>query len=210
MLRNLLPKRPVFFDLFSRHAALCVEGSHLLRELLEDLGSPGTADRVARIHAAEHQADAICQETMESLHRSFVTPIDRGDIHCISSQLDDVMDHIEAVAQRVELYGIVAPTPEIAAMAEHLVSIVEATKATVDALSRKTDGPEIRALCTAVKTVEKENDRLLRRATARLFREEQDPKMLIKWKEIYENLEDAIDRCEDVANVIEGVVLENA
>ncbi len=210
MLRRLLPKRPVFFELFSRHAALCVDGADLLRELLGNLGAGSTADRVARIHAVEHEADAICQETMEALHRSFVTPIERSDIHCISSQIDDVLDHIEAVAQRIELYGVVTPTPEIAPMAAHLVEIVEALKKTVDALGQKVDGAGIRRLCGTVKRVEKENDRLLRRATARLFREENDPKMLIKWKEIYENLEDAIDRCEDVANVIEGVVLENA
>jgi predicted phosphate transport protein (TIGR00153 family) len=200
----------MFFELFSRHAGLCVEGAHLLRELLDNLGGPATTDRVARIHAAEHAADTICQETMEALHRSFVTPIERSDIHRISSQLDDILDHIEAVAQRVELYGVVAPTPEIGLMAVHLVDIVGALKRTVDTLGKPTNGPEIRALCNEVKRVEKENDRLLRRATARLFREEQDPKMLIKWKEIYENLENAIDRCEDVANVIEGVVLENA
>lgn len=210
MLRNLLPKRPVFFELFSRHADLCVGGARLLRELLADLGSSATSERVARIHAAEHQADTICQETMEALHRSFVTPIERGDIHRISSQLDDIMDHIEAVAQRVSLYQVDTPTPEIGDMAEHLVRVVEALKATVDALAKKASSSEIRALCGAVKAVEKENDRLLRRAIARLFREEQDAKTLIKWKEIYENLEDAIDRCEDVANVIEGVVLENA
>lgn len=120
------------------------------------------------------------------------------------------MDHIEAVSQRLWLYEIERPTPEIGEMAGNLVDAVKAMKVMVDALSNTRDPERMRALSTAVKAVEKTNDRLLRRATARLFKEEQDPKTLIKWKEIYENVEDAIDRCEDVANLIEGVALENA
>jgi hypothetical protein len=95
-------------------------------------------------------------------------------------------------------------------MAAHLVDATRAVKATVDALGRSPNPLHVRELCRAVKQAEKENDRVLRRATARLFKEEQDAKTLIKWKEIYEDLEQAIDRCEDVANVIEGVVIENA
>ncbi len=208
VLRRLLPKKPEFFELFSRHAALGVEGARLLEALVGDLQH--VEERAKRIREIEHDADGVCQQTMELLHSSFITPIERADIHLISSRLDDIMDHVEATAQKLWLYEITVATPEVAEMSQCLVRATEAVRKTVDALSDLRDPDRIRALCNDVKAVEKENDRLLRRATARLFKEEQDPKMLIKWKEIYENIEDAVDRCEDVANVVEGVVLENA
>ncbi len=208
MLGRLLPKKNEFFGLFSKHAALCTEGAELLRDLLRD---PSNAEAgYQRIHAVEHEADRVCQETMEMLHSSFITPIDRSDIHMLSSRIDDIMDHIEATAQRIWLYEIAQPTPEMLEMSENVVRATEAMKAAVDGLGGKVAPGRMRELCVNVKTVEKENDRVLRRATARLFKEELDARALIKWKEIYEDVEGAIDRCEDVANVVEGVVLENS
>jgi len=208
MLGRLLPKKTEFFGLFSKHAALCAQGAELLRDLLRD---PRNAEAgYQRIHAVEHEADRVCQETMEMLHSSFITPIDRSDIHLLSSRIDDIMDHIEATAQRIWLYEIAQPTPEMLEMSENVVRATEAMVAAVDGLGGKLAPGRMRELCVNVKTVEKENDRVLRRATARLFKEELDARALIKWKEIYEDVEGAIDRCEDVANVIEGVVLENS
>jgi len=204
---KLLPRKPEFFALFSQHAELCVEGARLLQTLLRE--PPAGEAYVAEIHAVEHRADAVCQQTMEMLHRSFITPIERGDVHRLSSQLDDIMDHIEATAQCVSLYEIREPLPEVLEMAENVVRATQATKAVVDGLGEGMDGDRMRELGRAVKIVEKENDRVLRRATARLFKEQSDPKLLIKWKQIYEDVEAAIDRCEDVTNTIEGVVLEN-
>ena len=207
MLARLLPKKTQFFALFSRHARLCVEGARLLAELL---AKPGNGkERYERIHAVEHEADRVCQETMETLHSTFVTPIDRSDIHELSRRLDDIMDHIEATAQRIWLYEIDEPTPEVVEMGANLVRATEALQSAVDALAGRLEDPRMRAYCAAVKLAEKENDRVLRRATARLFKEESDARTLIKWKEIYEDVERAVDFCEDVANVIEGVVLEN-
>jgi uncharacterized protein len=209
MLRKLLPRAKVdFFALFSQHAALSRRAAGMLRDLLDDLGR--AEEHSNRIRAVEHEADALCQQAMESLHRTFVTPIERGDLHALASRLDDVTDHVESAAQRLWLYEIRTATPEVREMVGHLCDATQAVAQTVDALSGRRDADRIRALCRAVKDVEKQNDRLLRRATAKLFREEQDAKTLIKWKEIYESLEAAIDGCEDVANVIEGVVLENA
>jgi hypothetical protein len=207
MLGKLLPRKTEFFALFSRHAGLCVEGARLLRELIAK--PDDSKEGYERIHAVEHEADRVCQTTMETLHSTFVTPIDRSDIHALSSRLDDIMDHIEATAQRIWLYEIAAPTPELLEMGANLARATEALKTAVDALAGRLEATHMRGLCAAVKLVEKENDRVLRRATARLFKEETDPLALIKWKEIYEDVERAIDRCEDVANVIEGVVLEN-
>jgi predicted phosphate transport protein (TIGR00153 family) len=208
MLGRFLPKKTEFFALFSRHAQLCVDGARLLAELLDT--PAGAKDRYEKIHAVEHEADRVCQETMETLHRTFVTPLDRSDIYELSSRLDDIVDHIEATAQRVWLYEIERPTAEVIEMGRNLVRATEALSAAVDALPKLSDAAHIRESCTAVKAAEKEHDRVLRRATARLFKEESDARMLIKWKEIYEDVERAVDRCEDVANVIEGVVLENS
>ena len=208
MLSRLLPQKTEFFDLFSQHAACSVEGARLLQDFLA--APAGAEEQARRIRAVEHQADELCQRTMEMLHRSFITPIDRGDIHRISTRLDDIMDHIESTSQRVWLYEVGRATDEAKEMAGHLVAATTAMKAVVDALAARLDAPAIRRLCAGVKNAEKENDRLLRKATARMFREEQDPKNLIKWKEIYDDVESAIDCCDDVANVVEGVVLENA
>jgi predicted phosphate transport protein (TIGR00153 family) len=208
MLRWLLPRRTGFFELFSRHAELGVEAAQLLQQLLADL--PKAEEHANRIRAVEHEADKVCQQTMEMLHRSFITPIDRGDIHRISSRLDDVLDNIEATSQCLWLYEIRAELPEVREMSANLLAATEALKRAVESLSTRIDAERTRALCAAVKQVEKRNDRLLRGATARLFREAGDPRTIVMWKEIYANIEEAIDRCEDVANVIEGVVLENA
>ena len=208
MFKGLLPKKTEFFALFSRHAELSVEGARLLQTMFQDLAH--AEQHAAAIHAVEHAADAVCQQTMELLHSSFITPIERGDIHRISSHLDDILDHIEATAQKLWLYEVREARAESLEMTQHLVDATRATKATVDALASRPTNEHMRELSRAVKQVEKQNDRLLRGATARLFHEEQDPKTLIKWKEIFEDLEGAIDRCEDVANVIEGVTLENA
>lgn len=208
MLRRLLPKKPVFFDLFSQHAALGVQGALMLQELI---AKPDQAeDQATRIRAVEHEADAVCQRTMELLRSSFITPIDRGDIHDLASRLDDILDLIEETARCIWLYEISAARPEALIMAGHLVDATRATKAVVDAMAGRPTPAHTAELARAVKQVEKQNDRVLRTATARLFAEEQDAKTLIKWKEIYAQLEAAIDRCEDVANLIEGVVLENA
>jgi predicted phosphate transport protein (TIGR00153 family) len=208
MLGRLLPQRSEFFEFFSKHAALSVEGAKLLQSMLGDLAR--AEDYSQRIKSVEHDADTIAHQTLETLHKSFITPIERGDIHLMASRLDDILDYIEAASQRLWLYEIKDASAESKEMARVLVRSTEAVALAVGALSNLRDTPRIRAACVEINRLENECDTLLRLATARLFREERDPVMIIKWKEIYENMEDATDRCEDVANVIEGVVLENA
>jgi predicted phosphate transport protein (TIGR00153 family) len=208
MLGAILPKKLEFFDFFSKHAALTVEGAKLLQTLLSDLHN--VEEQAKKIKAIESDADKVAHETMDMLHRSFITPIERGDIHRIVSRIDDILDYIEAASQRLWLYEIKEATPEAKEMARVLVRSAEAVKNTIDSLKDLKDAERIRAACIEINRLENECDTLLRLATARLFKEERDPLMVIKWKEIYENIEDATDRCEDVANVIEGVVIENA
>lgn len=208
MLGAILPKKTEFFDLFSKHAALTVDGAKLLSALLGDLHN--VEEQAKKIKAVESEADKVAHQTLEMLHRSFITPIERGDIHRIVSRIDDILDYIEAASQRIWLYEIKEATPEAKEMARVLLRSTEAVKATVDSLPNLKESEKIRASCIEINRLENECDTLLRLATARLFKEERDPLMVIKWKEIYENIEDATDRCEDVANVIEGVVIENA
>src|SRR5262245_33132217 len=132
MLGRLLPKKSEFFALFSRHAQLCVDGARLLEDLLT--APAGAKDRYDKIHAVEHEADRVCQQAMETLHSTFITPIERGDIYELSSRLDDIMDHVEATAQRVWLYEIDRPTVEVLEMGANLVRATEALKIAVDAL----------------------------------------------------------------------------
>jgi len=208
MLGALLPKKTEFFELFARHAALSVEGARLLAALLDNLTH--VEEQAKHIKKVESDADSIAHQTLDLLHRTFITPIERGDIHRIVSRLDDILDYIEAASQRIWLYEITESTPEAKEMARVLMRSTEAVKATVDALPGLKHPEQIRRACVEINRLENECDTLLRLATARLFKEERDPVMVIKWKEIYENIEDATDRCEDVANVIEGVVIENA
>jgi predicted phosphate transport protein (TIGR00153 family) len=208
MLGAILPKKTEFFDLFSKHAALTVEGAKLLQALLGDLRN--VEEQAKKIKMVESDADKVAHQSIEMLHRSFITPIERGDIHRIVSRIDDILDYVEAASQRIWLYEIKEATPEAKEMARVLVRSAEAVKGAVDMLHNLKDPETIRASCIEINRLENECDTLLRLATARLFKEERDPLMVIKWKEIYENIEDATDRCEDVANVIEGVVIENA
>lgn len=208
MFGALLPKKSEFFDQFVKHAALSVDGAKLLQALLEN--PTNVEEQSRRIKAVEHDADTVAHQTLEMLHKSFITPIERGDIHRIVSRLDDILDYIEAASQRIWLYEIKEITPEAKEMSRVLVRSTMAVKATVDSMHNMKDPAQIRSSCVEINRLENECDTLLRLGLARLFKEERDPLMVIKWKEIYENIEDATDRCEDVANVIEGVVIENA
>lgn len=207
MFARLFPSEgKIFFDLFERHAEKTVDAARLLQTML---GHPGDlADQARRIKELEHEGDVITHRAVELLHRTFVTPIDRGDIHRLISRLDDVLDLIDATSERVWLYGIHASDRDACDLAATLVNAVcEVSRAMVGLRNLK-DRDAILQVCMEINRYENEGDTLLRRAVARLFQESKDPMLVIKWKDIYEFLEDAIDRCEDIANVVEGVALE--
>jgi predicted phosphate transport protein (TIGR00153 family) len=207
-LARLLPESGAaqFFDLFEQHAERTSEAAALLREMIRN-GVP--AERQAElVKNAEHAGDEITHTVIERLHQTFITPIDRGDIHELISHMDDVLDLIEASAERIWLYGIETMEPEAKEFADVLEKAVVEMGAAVRGLRDMKDRTRMLAHCTEINRLENEGDALLRRAMARLFRETKDPIHVVKWKEIYDYLENAIDRCEDVANVIEGVALE--
>ena len=205
---NFLPKEVSFFDFFEQHADKCVAGAELLVKLI---GSLDHAARIAKeIKDVEHEGDKITHQTVETLHRTFITPFDREEIHRLISGLDDVLDFIDAAGQRMALYEIKEATEEAQAMCRVLVKATEEMREAVKGLRTLEYPMQILKNCVEINRLENEADALLRAGTVRLFKEYVDkPVEIIKWKEIYSFLEEATDRCEDVANTIEGVVIEH-
>jgi predicted phosphate transport protein (TIGR00153 family) len=208
MFGRLLPKETSFFDFFEQHAALTVDGA---REFMSLVTSGANIDAKAkRIKEIEHETDVITHRCVEALHRAFITPIDPDIIHRLITRMDDVMDYIEAASERIALYELTEMTPEVRDMADVLQRAADDMLAVCKLLRNLKDPETILKKCVDINRLENEADTILRRAVARLFKEEKDPVTIIKWKEIYEHLESAADRCEDVANIIEGLVLEQA
>ena len=195
-----------FFELFEQHAARTREAAELLVTMFRELSS--AEQQAERIKAVEHQGDEITHTVIEKLHQTFITPIDREDIHQLISRMDDVLDFVEATSERLWLYDVHHVEPEACELAGVLLKAVVEMGAAIRGLRDLKDRPRLIAHCTEINRLENEGDALLRRAVARLFRDSTDPIHVLKWKEIFDNLENAIDRCEDVANVIEGVALE--
>jgi len=204
----LIPKEFGFFDVFDEHAAVCVEGSQTLLDMLDHYGEAPA--KVRRIKDIEHKADEITHRTMEMLHKTFVTPIDRDQIHELISLMDDVMDLIDGAARRMMLYGVKEIPDDLKELAKTLHhSTLELQKA-VKGLRNMKNSDEIIKSCIEINKLENDGDAIRDAAIAKLFKEEKNAVQVLVWKEIYGDVETAIDRCEDVANVIEGVVLENA
>ena len=206
MLRRLLPRETSFFDFFEQHAELTVDGA---TEFVAMVSVAVNIDAKARrIKEIEHETDIITHRCVEALHKTVITPIDSTQIHRLITRMDDVMDCIEAAAERIALYRLREMTSEVRDMADVLKSATQVVLEACQLLRNLRDPQAILKKCIDINRLENEADAILRRAVARLFDQEQDPVMIIKWKEIYESLESAADRCEDVANIIENVVLD--
>jgi len=208
MLRRFLPREEDFFTLFERHAALTVEGAKQFVSLVS--GEKNVRALAARIKEIEHETDVITHTCVEHLHTTFITPIDRDDIHRLITRMDDVMDYVESASERIALYELREMTPEVRELADVLVRATEEVALAVAGLRDLKRAQAVLDHCIEVNRLENEADEILRNAVATLFREASDPLLVMKWKEVYEALENATDRCEDVANIIEGVVLEHA
>jgi uncharacterized protein len=208
MFGRFLPRETSFFDFFEQHAALTIEGT---KEFLSMVTTGANiAAKCRRISDIEHETDTITHRCVEALHKTFITPIDRDSIHTLITRMDDVMDFVEAAAERIELYEITSMTNDVRDMSDVLYRSAQQVELAVRGLRHLKDTQQTLKLCIDINRLENEADAILRRSVARLFKEEKDPITIIKWKEIYENLESASDRCEDVANIIEGVILEHA
>jgi predicted phosphate transport protein (TIGR00153 family) len=205
---RLLPRDESFFDEFEKQGRKTVEGCLAFVDMVEN---PADIQAQAKaISDIEHECDRITHAVVAKLHTTFITPIDRNDIHRLISKMDDVMDFVEAAAERLALYDIRVMTKEVADLARVLLSSSERVAEAVSGFRDLKHPQKILDKCIEINRLENEADALLRGSLARLFREEQNPITIMKWKEIYELLETATDRCEDVANIIEGVVLENS
>ncbi len=205
MMFRLIPREEKFFDLFEQQAANIVAAARALEELVLDY--PDAKAKVQQIRDLEHAGDTLTHELVKRLNTTFITPIDREDIYALASRLDDVLDLIDAVADRLLLYRISEPTPGCVDMAKIVVKTAEETDRAVHCL--RTLSPFYHKHCVEVNRLENEADRRLRDLLAALF-DGTDPIEIIKWKELYETLEEVTDRCEDVVNVIEGIVLKMA
>lgn len=210
LLSVLMPRERHFFTLFNRHAGLVVDGSKALVELLARYADNGRREEhVLRIHGIEHAADDVTHETVALMHNTFVTPFDRDQINKLIQRMDDILDLIQDTAESLILYDVHQLTPEVLHLAD-LVQVCCARVAdAVTQLSSMDNGPAILKICQEIDGLETDADRVMRGAISKLFREEQDVRQLVKLKAVYELLELTTDKCQDVALVIEGVVLEN-
>ncbi len=208
MFRRLLPREVCFFTFFEEHAAVCIEVCEAFRDLTH--GNGDRVDLAMSIKELEHRADDITHNCIEELNKTFITPIDRVDIHALMKQLDDIVDAVDATTSRLMLYELQDEIrPEAAQLAEILVKATVEIEAAVKCLRRISHVGAIKDNLIAVHRLENEGDTLLRAALARLFQEEDArPILVIKWKEIFERLERATDRCEEVANIIEKITIE--
>jgi hypothetical protein len=212
MFGRFMPREGKFFDLFIAHAEQIIAGGNELASLMSAVGdSMERAGAIAqRIDAIENKADDITHETVALLHQTFITPLDRESIHQLINGMDDILDLIQDVAESLVLYDI----HEVSAEARQLADICQIccghVQSIVALLHNMGNAPNILRLCREIDTLESEADRVMRSAISKLFRFEPDVRQVMKMKAIYELLETVTDRCEDVANIIEGIVLENS
>jgi predicted phosphate transport protein (TIGR00153 family) len=204
---NLLPKDTVFFDLFeglSRHGVSTAEH---LRKLAKNF--PNIAGDLARIRQEEHQADDLAHQALDRLDRTFITPFDREDIHQLVNELDNIIDMIDAVSKRLDLYHIDAMEPLFIKQTEVLVQSTIALSEAVHRLRKTRKLSELSEKLIEIHRLENEADDNHHNAISQLFNGQYDPLHVLKWKEFYDYIENAIDGCEDVTNTLERIVLKN-
>jgi predicted phosphate transport protein (TIGR00153 family) len=202
---SILPQETKFFALFARLAAKVLEGAHRLRDLLADYTDVEV--KTKKIKEIEHEADLITHEVLDKLNKSFITPLEREDIRALAQYLDDVLDDIEGAADRFVLYGVKKPTPAAIEMVGIICQAAEQIQKAVDTLENL---KEIHVFLVEINRLENKADNVSREQIGKLFRDETDLRELLRWKEIYEQLESCADRCEDVADTIEDIVVKNA
>jgi uncharacterized protein len=198
------PKEREFFDLFEEAGANIVRAAALLERMLANW--PDHAELARDVLVCEQEGDRITHDIIQRLNSTFVTPIDREDIYALASGMDDIVDFIEEVADYLGLYRIEAPMEQ----AQQLAHILhEASRQIAGAMPRLRGFKDIRHYTVEINRLENEGDRVVRQALASLFEQGIDPMLVIRWKDIFERLEDAIDACESTANILEGIVIKN-
>ena len=211
---KLLPREGNFFELFDQHGGYIVEGARAFMLMIHHYGDHGLREQYAsEVGHAERQADRITAEVNRLLHKTFITPIDREQIHGLINAMDDVLDLLQDTAETMSLYDVRHMTEEVLRLSELAAKCCERVAHAVTLLGKLSQSSVAEATvktCEEIDRLESDADRVMRSAMSRLFREENDMRELIKLKAIYELLESITDKCEDVANLIEGIVLENS
>jgi uncharacterized protein len=203
---RLLPREEKYFDLFNRVAQQLNTCAQLQQKLFDDFDN--RVEYANQIKQIEHVCDELTHDIVKRLNQTFITPIDREDIHALATGLDDVVDAIEYTARRVVLYHLEESTEHARKMSDVLVRLALKLEDAINALER--DGQRVLQDCAVIHTLEEEGDTYHHEAVDRLFTEERDPITILKTKEIYEKMERSIDKCEAVANILEAIVLKNA
>lgn len=202
---SFIPKEENFFKLFDDSARNIHKAAVLMNDMINNYSQ--AEGKAKEIFDAEYEGDRITHEIIRTLNKTFITPIDREDIYNLASKMDDILDLIEGVTDRLIIYKIEEPTPECCKLANIILRMSEVV---MWGVSKLKDLGHVYDHCIEINRLENEADRVTRDAIVRLFEEEKDPIAVIKWKEIYEKLEDTTDSCEDVANILESVILKNA
>ena len=204
---KLFPKEIDFFEIFDRASVNVTKAASLLVDLLEKFDN--IEERAKEIYEVEQEGDILTHEIMKNLNKTFITPIDREDLHSLAASMDDVLDLIWGAVDRLIVFKIRETTKEAISMSKDLLVTTEVMHKAINNLKEK-NYSHIQDYCIEINRLENRIDRDFRDALGKLFDEVKDPILIIKWKEIYEHLEDASDRCEDVANVLEAIVLKYA
>ena len=211
---KLLPREGNFFELFNQHGNYIVEGARAFILLIQNYADLQLREKyAAEVDRAEKQADRITAEVNRLLHKTFITPIDREQIHGLINAMDDILDLLQDATETMSLYDVRAMTDDVLRLGDLSAKCCERVQHAVSLLPKISQPATAEAAiktCEEIDKLESDADRVMRSAMSKLFREEKDVRELIKLKAIYELLESISDRCEDVANLIEGVVLENS
>lgn len=211
---KLLPRDTNFFNMFNQHADYIVVAAHAFTKLVANYSDLELREKYHReVNQAEGAADRITHEVNKALHKTFITPIDREQIHSLINTMDDVADLIQDSAETMALYDVRHMTDEITRLTDLSVKCCERVRDAVSLLSKIADASTAEAAlktCDEIDKLEGDADRVMRAAISKLFREEPDVREVMKLRAIYELLETITDRCEDVANLIEGIILENS
>ena len=205
---RMFPKEENFFNYFEELANKIEEGGQFFLEMTKNRDY--SAAKVSRLKEIEHEADGITHKTYERMHKTFLTPIDREDIYALVNKMDSIMDVIEATAVRIHLYKVKRTSDEIIKQAQILNDAIKKLKSIIQAMRNMKNSEMILAGCVEINTLENAGDITLRSIMANLFETEKDAIELVKWKDIFQLLEEAIDVCEDVSNIVEGIVLKHA
>ncbi len=211
---KLLPREGNFFELFNEHGNHIAEGARAFLLLVNHYADPTLREKhTADVGAAERAADKVTAEVHRQLHRTFITPLDREQIHSLVNSMDDILDLLQDSSEVMSLYDLQSMNEDVVRLAEISVRCCERVQHVITLLPRLKDAAVAESAlktCEEIDRLESDADRVMRSAMSRLFREEADTRQLIKLKAVYEHLESISDRCEDVANLVEGIVLENS